>query len=61
MNLRIIVPLILIFLIYVYICIDFLLKTNNTKFLPKWLWAIFCLLSVPLGGILFIIFGRKDN
>ncbi|TPR12312.1 hypothetical protein DY048_07905 [Apilactobacillus timberlakei] len=61
MNLRIIIPLIFIFFLYLYLCINFILKTNQTRFLPKWLWAILCVISIPLGGILFIIFGRKDN
>jgi hypothetical protein len=29
------------------------------RYLPKWAWAIVCLISCPWGGLLYVIFGRN--
>ncbi|MHC8528926.1 PLDc N-terminal domain-containing protein [Lactococcus garvieae] len=26
--------------------------------MPKWAWALVCIISIPLGGILYFIVGR---
>jgi Phospholipase_D-nuclease N-terminal len=41
----------------VYCLID-LARASSVKHLPKWAWAVICLISEPLGGILYLIFGR---
>jgi hypothetical protein len=28
------------------------------RHLPKWAWALICVVSIPLGGILYLLFGR---
>jgi hypothetical protein len=28
------------------------------RFLPRWVWAVACLIFIPLGGILYLLVGR---
>jgi hypothetical protein len=30
----------------------------RVRFLPRWLWAVACLIFIPLGGILYLLVGR---
>jgi hypothetical protein len=34
------------------------LARSNVRHLPKWVWALVCVVSVPLGGILYLTVGR---
>jgi hypothetical protein len=33
---------------------------HSVKYLPKWAWAVICLVSIPLGGIVYLIVGRDE-
>lgn len=48
----------LVVLGFVVYCLVDVVRAQSVRHLPKWLWAIICCLSVPLGGILYLIFGR---
>lgn len=51
------VPLIVLALAFVVYCwID--ISRNDVKYLPKWAWALICLFSVPMGGIVYFLVGR---
>lgn len=41
----------------VYCLID--LARAEVRYLPKWAWAVICLLSVPVGGIVYLVVGRR--
>ena len=32
---------------------------NEVRYLPKWLWGVICLVSIPLGGIVYLLVGRE--
>ncbi len=34
------------------------LSRNDVKHLPKWAWAVICIISVPAGGIVYLLVGR---
>ena len=51
-------PLVLLALAFVGYC-WFDLSRHEVRYLPKWAWAIICLVSVPLGGIVYLLAGRK--
>jgi Phospholipase_D-nuclease N-terminal len=36
-------------------------RRPEVRYLPRWAWAIICLISIPLGGILYLIFGRAEK
>jgi phospholipase D-like protein len=31
------------------------------RYLPKWAWVLICLVSVPFGGIVYLIVGREPR
>jgi hypothetical protein len=39
-------------------CIVDLIRANAVRGLPKWLWVLVILIQCPLGGILYLWFGR---
>jgi hypothetical protein len=40
------------------LCLRDLAHADQVRYLPKWGWAVVCLISCPLGGLLYIILGR---
>ncbi len=40
----------------VYCLVD--LARSEVRYLPKWLWALVCVLSIPIGGIVYLLVGR---
>ena len=39
-------------------CLRDLARTDRVRYLPKWGWAIVCLISIPWGGLVYVILGR---
>jgi Phospholipase_D-nuclease N-terminal len=56
-----IIPIIVIGLAFVIFCLRDVFTRPRVKYLPRWLWAIICLISVPLGGIIYLIVGRGEE
>ncbi|MEU1203973.1 PLDc N-terminal domain-containing protein [Nocardia sp. NPDC005825] len=54
------VPLIAIAVGFVGFC-WYDLSRSQVKYLPKWAWAIVCLISIPLGGIIYLVAGRESG
>lgn len=53
-------PMALLSLAFVAYClVD--LRRSPVKHLPKWAWAAACVLSVPLGGIAYLLVGRDHR
>lgn len=40
------------------VCLSQVLVADRVRFLPRWAWAIACLIFIPLGGVLFLALGR---
>lgn len=55
-----IVPLLLLALAFVGYCL-FDLSRSEVRHLPKWAWALICLLSIPIGGIVYLLIGREAS
>ncbi len=52
-------PLIVLTLGFLVFCwVD--IARHSVRYLPKWLWAIICAASIPLGGIIYLIIGRDE-
>jgi len=51
-------PLILVGLAFVVFCLRDLVKAREVRYLPKWGWALVICLSIPLGGVAYLVFGR---
>ena len=37
------------------------LSRSDVRYLPKWTWAVICVVSVPLGGIVYLVAGRDPG
>ncbi|MBM7641925.1 hypothetical protein [Streptococcus loxodontisalivarius] len=59
MNIYILLPLILLLLSYILFLILDILSHKETKFLPWWLWIIISCVSLPFGGIIYLLVGRE--
>lgn len=52
------VPLLVAAIGFLAFCLVDLARADEVRHLPKWGWAIVCLISVPLGGIVYLSLGR---
>lgn len=50
-------PLLVVVVAFVAYCLVDLVR-HDVRYLPKWAWALVCMLSVPLGGIVYLLVGR---
>jgi hypothetical protein len=53
-------PLVLLAVAFVAYCLYDLYRTP-VRYLPKWAWGLICVVSVPLGGILYLSIGREHR
>ena len=54
------IPLVLLCLAFVGYCL-FDLYRSEVRYLPKWAWALICVASVPVGGIVYLTVGREHR
>ncbi len=52
-------PVVIVCVAFVVFCLVDLVKADEARYLPRWAWAIICLLSIPLGGIVYLLVGRR--
>lgn len=50
-------PLALLAVFFVGFCL-YDLARHDVRYLPKWVWALICVISIPLGGIVYLLVGR---
>lgn len=53
--------LIVLFYVMYLMFFFFDIKAARVKHFPKWVWFIICVISVPLGGIIYFIFGKDGK
>ncbi len=41
-----------------FFCLADVARADKVRFLPKWAWAVACLIQIPLGGVLYLLLGR---
>lgn len=59
-NWAAVAPIIVLALAFVAYCwMD--IARNEVKHLPKWAWAIISLISIPIGGIVYLAIGRDSR
>jgi hypothetical protein len=53
-------PLVLALLVIAWdgFCLYDLARARQVRYLPKWAWAILCLITFPWGGLAYVTFGR---
>jgi Phospholipase_D-nuclease N-terminal len=53
------VPVLLAILAFVIFCLTDVIRSQHVRYLPRWAWAIICLISMPWGAIAYLIFGKE--
>lgn len=54
-------PLLLLALGFVaWVLVD-IARACSVQYLPKWAWALVSILSIPLGGIIYLLLGRDRD
>lgn len=54
------IPLLIVVLAFlVYCLID--IARHDVKYLPKWAWAVICLASIPVGGVVYLMVGKDSG
>ena len=54
------VPLGLAWLGWLVYCLVAVVRAPAVRYLPRWAWALVCLVTVPIGGIVFLVLGRAE-
>jgi hypothetical protein len=53
------VPLVVVAVGFVVFCIVDVWRAESVRYLPRWAWTIICVLSVPLGALVYLVVGRE--
>jgi hypothetical protein len=53
------VPLLVALLAFVTFCVVDAVRSQGVRYLPRWAWVVVCLISMPWGGIAYLIFGKE--
>ena len=53
-------PLIVVAVVFVGYCL-FDISRSEVKHLPKLAWALICVFSIPVGGIIYLMVGREPG
>lgn len=53
-------PLIVVAVAFAGYCL-FDISRSEVRYLPKWVWALICVFSIPVGGILYLLVGREPG
>lgn len=40
------------------LCLSQVFLADRVRLLPRWLWAVACLIFIPVGGMLYLLIGR---
>lgn len=40
------------------VCQIDLYRAETVRYLPKWAWAVICVISIPVGGIVYLSMGK---
>ena len=59
-NWAAIAPLIVLAIGFVVFCLVDIAR-HDVKYIPKWVWALICVVSIPLGGIVYLLVGRDSG
>ena len=54
-------PLVIVLLAFAGYCWYDIIRSQRVRYLPKWLWMVICIVSIPLGGIIYLLVGRKSD
>lgn len=53
------IPVIVVAVAFEVFCLVDLARARDARYLPRWAWALICLVSIPLGGVIYLVAGRS--
>jgi hypothetical protein len=59
MDPRALAPLVILAAALVGYCLYDIHRAPTTRYLPRWAWALICVLSIPLGPLAYLVLGRE--
>lgn len=60
MPVEAVLPVVVLAVAFVGYCL-FDLSRSEVRYLPRWAWALICIFSVPLGGVVYLLVGRQER
>jgi Phospholipase_D-nuclease N-terminal len=57
----VVLPVVILVVAWEVFCLHDLARADRVRYLPKWGWALVCLVSIPWGGIIYLIVGRTGD
>lgn len=60
MPLEALLPVVVLAVAFVGYCL-YDLSRSEVRYLPRWAWALICVVSVPLGGVVYLLVGRQER
>ncbi len=61
MDPRALAPLLILAISLVGYCLYDLYRAPTVRYLPRWGWALICVVSVPLGPLAYLVLGRESR
>jgi ABC-2 type transport system ATP-binding protein len=61
MNAPVLSAIVVVAVCFEAFCQIDLYRAKQVRYLPKWAWAVLCLISIPLGGIVYLSIGKVSN
>jgi hypothetical protein len=58
MNSAVLAALVIVAGAFEAFCLVDLYRAAAVRYLPKWAWAGICLISIPIGGIVYLSIGK---
>jgi hypothetical protein len=58
MGLAAALALLIAALAFAVYCVGDVVNAEEVRYLPRWLWAFICIVSIPIGGIAYPTLGR---
>jgi hypothetical protein len=55
-----VIPVVLAAVAFVAYCL-YDLSRSRVRVLPRWVWVLICVFSVPVGGIVYLLVGREPG
>lgn len=60
MPVEAVLPVVVLAVAFVGYCL-YDLSRSEVRYLPTWAWALICIVSVPFGGIAYLLVGRQER
>ena len=60
-TIAVLLPALLLAALFIGYCLRDLARAERVRWIPKWAWGILCVISVPLGGMLYLLLAKPPD